>query len=367
MQGDPLYQFLANLFDSGPLCDVCGSSEVQVVSDTPGWFLVCFRLSVLCNPVVLEYCSVILTPQHKVNQKKKSCQNSAILSRSAFKRPQKTLETMANWRILFLASIASIASGLSPDHSDYESLTTSEDNKSHSLTKELLNLDLGYNVLNSEVLRKSLVASAEVTGVAASEAAEALPQASPLIQDRNFQVSGGQNTWASTSAASNNDEKFWTGGPSPFFFPDFGFGRPRQVSVSAVRPVPFRHRPTSVSGTGNPGKNRKPTPSATRPSPPAGSGSNRNRSPAPKAFVGDQHQCGTGSCEFFLFCWLSGGQIEGSCGGFLFACCLRADGGGRNSKAIAVKVSFFWTKPKKTPKNISFFQKKPYKKQFSNE
>ena len=265
---------------------------------------------------------------------------------------------MANWRILFVASIASIASGLSPDHSDYESLTTSEDNKSHSLTKELLNLDLGYNVLNSEVLRKSLVASAEVTGVAASESAEALPQASPLIQDRNFQVSGGQNTWASASAASNNDEKFWTGGPSPFFFPDFGFGRPRQVSVSAVRPVPFRHRPTSVSGTGNPGKNRKPTPSATRPSPPAGSGSNRNRSPAPKAFVGDQHQCGTGSCEFFLFCWLSGGQIEGSCGGFLFACCLRADGGGRNSKAIAVKVSFFWTKPKKTPKNISFFQKK---------
>ena len=274
---------------------------------------------------------------------------------------------MANWRILFLASIASIASGLSPDHSDYESLTTSEDNKSHSLTKELLNLDLGYNVLNSEVLRKSLVASAEVTGVAASEAAEALPQASPLIQDRNFQVSGGQNTWASTSAASNNDEKFWTGGPSPFFFPDFGFGRPRQVSVSAVRPVPFRHRPTSVSGTGNPGKNRKPTPSATRPSPPAGSGSNRNRSPAPKAFVGDQHQCGTGSCEFFLFCWLSGGQIEGSCGGFLFACCLRADGGGRNSKAIAVKVSFFWTKTKKNPKKHLLFPKKPYKKQFSNE
>ena len=71
MQGDPLYQFLANLFDSSPLCDGGGSSEVQVVYDTPGWFLVCFRLSVLCNPVVLEYCSVILTPQHKVNQKKK--------------------------------------------------------------------------------------------------------------------------------------------------------------------------------------------------------------------------------------------------------------------------------------------------------
>ena len=349
------------------MCDGGGSSEVQVVYDTPGWFLVCFSLSVLCNPVVLEYCSVILTLNTKLIKKSekkklsKPCCYSTQFSPPPgvpFKRPQKLLETMPYW-ILFLASIASIASGLSPDHSDYESLTTSEENKSsHSLTQELLNLDLGYNVLNSEVLRKSLVASAEVTGVAASEAAEALPQASPLIQNRNFQVSGGQNTWASTSSASNNDEKFWTGGPNPFFFPDFGFGRPRQVSVSAVRPVPFRHRPTStsVSGTGNPGKNRKPTPSATRPSPPAGSGSNRNRSPAPKAFVGDQHQCGTGSCEFFLFCWLSGGQIEGSCGGFLFACCLRADGGGRNSKAIAVKVSFFWTKPK-PKKTISFFQK----------
>ena len=233
--------------------------------------------------------------------------------------------------ILFLASMAS---GLSPDHSDYETIA-SEDNKSQSLTKELLNLDLGYNVLNSEVLRKSLVASSEVTGVA-SDDVEALPQAAPLIQDRNFQVGGGSSLnspW--TPAASNTDEKFWAGGPSPFFFPDFGFGRTRQVSVSAVRP-PFRHRP------------HKPEVGPRKPPRPISQPSSRNRTPAPKTFVGDQHQCGTGSCEFFLFCWLSGGQIEGSCGGFLFACCLRADGGGRNSKAIAEKVSFFWTTPQKT-------------------
>jgi hypothetical protein len=232
------------------------------------------------------------------------------------------------WTVTLIL-LASIASGLSPDHSDYESINA-DDNKSQSLTKELLNLDLGYNVLNSEVLRKSLVASAEVTG-AASDDAEALPQAAALVQDRSFQVQNGANEFGPntavnswTAASTNTDDKFWTGGPSPFFFPDFGFGRPRQVSASAVRP--FRHsRP-------------KPEVVHRKPPPP------RNRSPAPKAFVGDQHQCGTGSCEFFLFCWLSGGRIEGSCGGFLFACCLRPDGGGRNSEAIAEKVSFFWTK-----------------------
>ena len=229
------------------------------------------------------------------------------------------------WTVTLIL-LASIASGLSPDNSDYETLGAASrssqiDDKSQSLTKELLNLDLGYNVLNSEVLRKSLVASAEVTGVAASDLdVEALPQAAALVQNRNFQVGPSINTWTS---ASNNDDKFWGGGPSPFFFPDFGFTRPRQVSASAVRP--FRHQP-----------HRKPGPPRDPPPP-------RNRSPAPKAFVGDQHQCGTGSCEFFLFCWLGGGQIEGTCGGFLFACCLRADGGGRNSEAIAEKVSFFWT------------------------
>lgn len=38
---------------------------------------------------------------------------------------------------------------------------------------------------------------------------------------------------------------------------------------------------------------------------------------------GDSAQCYSGSCEFFLFCWLGGGLIEKGCGGFLFACCQR--------------------------------------------
>ncbi|XP_059472130.1 transmembrane protease serine 6 isoform X3 [Neocloeon triangulifer] len=38
---------------------------------------------------------------------------------------------------------------------------------------------------------------------------------------------------------------------------------------------------------------------------------------------GDQSLCFAGKCEFFLLCWMSGGLIEGSCGGFMFACCQR--------------------------------------------
>ncbi|KAJ9573659.1 hypothetical protein L9F63_009000, partial [Diploptera punctata] len=38
---------------------------------------------------------------------------------------------------------------------------------------------------------------------------------------------------------------------------------------------------------------------------------------------GDQSLCATGTCEFFLFCWMSAGLIEGSCGGLLYACCQR--------------------------------------------
>ena len=41
-------------------------------------------------------------------------------------------------------------------------------------------------------------------------------------------------------------------------------------------------------------------------------------------FLGDQSLCYSGTCEFFLMCWLGGGLIEGGCGGFLFACCHRS-------------------------------------------
>ena len=52
----------------------------------------------------------------------------------------------------------------------------------------------------------------------------------------------------------------------------------------------------------------------------------RRRRPSPprdKFFVGDASQCTTGSCEFFLFCMVSGGVVEGGCGGFLMSCCNR--------------------------------------------
>ncbi|KAK4316296.1 hypothetical protein Pmani_012532 [Petrolisthes manimaculis] len=40
-----------------------------------------------------------------------------------------------------------------------------------------------------------------------------------------------------------------------------------------------------------------------------------------RLFLGDPTLCYTGTCEFFLMCWLRGGLIDGGCGGFLFACC----------------------------------------------
>jgi len=69
----------------------------------------------------------------------------------------------------------------------------------------------------------------------------------------------------------------------------------------------------------------------------------RRRPPPPppthdKFFVGDQSQCSTGSCEFFLFCWLGGGVVEGGCGGFLQSCCNRPNQVG--AKTIVTQDNF---------------------------
>ncbi|KAB7507291.1 Serine proteinase stubble [Armadillidium nasatum] len=48
---------------------------------------------------------------------------------------------------------------------------------------------------------------------------------------------------------------------------------------------------------------------------------------ARRFFLGDQEMCYSGTCEFFLMCWVGGGLIEGGCGGFLFACCSRGSRG----------------------------------------
>ncbi|XP_042878415.1 uncharacterized protein LOC122257271 isoform X2 [Penaeus japonicus] len=48
-----------------------------------------------------------------------------------------------------------------------------------------------------------------------------------------------------------------------------------------------------------------------------------------RLFLGDQSLCYSGTCEFFLMCWLGGGLIDGGCGGFLFACCTRPNNRGQ--------------------------------------
>ena len=194
-------------------------------------------------------------------------------------------------------------------------------------------MDLGYNVLNNEALRRSLGFSVESLEDTASEdeviiasatgrQIESLPVPEALVTDKDFKVSNGggdnHNVWS--------DEKFWGSGPSPFFFPNI-FAPPRP-SAAVVRP--FRgHLPIQSQHPPHPLHSSHPPRQKTSPA-------------HPKFFVGDQHQCGTGSCEFVLFCWLSGGIIDGACGGFLYACCLRPDGG-RNSEVIATQVSLFWT------------------------
>ena len=195
-------------------------------------------------------------------------------------------------------------------------------------------MDLGYNVLNNEALRRSLGFSVESLEDTASEdeviiasatgrQIESLPVPEALVTDKDFKVSNGggdnHNVWS--------DEKFWGSGPSPFFFPNiFAPPRPSAAVVRPFRghlPIQSQHPPSHPLHSSHPPRQKT--------------------SPAhPKFFVGDQHQCGTGSCEFVLFCWLSGGIIDGACGGFLYACCLRPDGG-RNSEVIATQVSLFWT------------------------
>ena len=108
------------------------------------------------------------------------------------------------------------------------------------------------------------------------------------------------------------DNDFWTSGKlssgSPPGSPSWGAfgGRP----TSGLRPPSRPHQSF-----------RGPQSSPFRPS--HSSSSHRRRPPTKKLLVGDQHKCGVGQCEFFLFCWLGGGVVSGGCGGFLFACCQR--------------------------------------------
>ena len=85
------------------------------------------------------------------------------------------------------------------------------------------------------------------------------------------------------------------------------------INFSVVSEDDFRHGPSPSTWSNNERF------FFTRPQQKRG----RPSRPREKFFVGDPSQCTTGSCEFFLFCWLSGGVVEGGCGGFLMSCCNR--------------------------------------------
>ena len=170
---------------------------------------------------------------------------------------------------------------------------------SKDLTKQLLQMDLGYNVLNNEMLRKSMGVSVDTLDnldngrEEQQQRQERLPVPQHLVRDEDVFRFGGPSPDGLWS-----DEKFWGGGLPQFFGGAFGGNNQHHQQARPAAP-PQRH---------GGGKRR----------PQVGPNELKKRQ-----FVGDQHQCGSGSCEFFLFCWLSGGVVEGGCGGFVFSCCKR--------------------------------------------
>ncbi len=155
-----------------------------------------------------------------------------------------------------------------------------------SLTEELLKSDLGYGVMQNEMLRRQL--GADLRQVNASEVVAAR-------RHDDFDVDEEE---AEEAREDPESRSFWI---------DSGFfGRP-----PAWRPFPgegdVQLRPPV---RGHQQQQQHHVPAGTR------------------AFVGERDSCGAGRCEFFLFCWLGGGVVEGTCGGFMLSCCARPSGGG---------------------------------------
>ena len=119
------------------------------------------------------------------------------------------------------------------------------------------------------------------------ESYEELPTAQPLVRDSDYVRAGGPNpSWfqrGREGGRHGNVDKFFTINGNPFW--PFGFGG---------------------------GSRKKPR------APPRDSGQK-------KILVGDSGLCGTGSCEFVLFCMVGGGRFTGGCGGLLYGCCERPD------------------------------------------
>ena len=164
---------------------------------------------------------------------------------------------------------------------------------SSNLTKQLLSLDLGLHVLNDQILRENI-------GVG-------LEQPQHQSQER------------SDFFGEDDDDDFFGE------LNDDTFGEFLPSASALVSKDEYRHGPSPEAWNTNerffftlPGFRRRAPP------------------PRDKFFVGDQAQCLTGSCEFFLFCWLQGGIVEGGCGGFMMSCCNRPNKVGH--KTIVLQV-----------------------------
>ena len=170
---------------------------------------------------------------------------------------------------------------------------------SSNLTKQLLSLDLGIHVLNDQILRENI-------GVGLQE------KSSPDKSEERSDFFG-----------SNDDDDFFGE------LNDDTFGEFLPSASALVSKDDFRHGPSPDAWNTNerffftlPGFRRRAPP------------------PRDKFFVGDQSQCTTGTCEFFLFCWLQGGIVEGGCGGFMMSCCNRPNTVGHKTIVLQVGPNF---------------------------
>jgi len=182
-------------------------------------------------------------------------------------------------------------------HNTQSSHPPSNNPDSSHLTKQLLSLDLGFTVLNDQILRENI-------GVGIKNQQDKSEERSDHFFGDDEEFFGNEEYLPSASALVSKDQYQY--GPSPdswntherFFFTLPGF---------------------------------------------------RRRAPPPrdKFFVGDQSQCLTGSCEFFLFCWMQGGIVEGGCGGFMMSCCNRPNTVGHKTIVTQVGPKFgtqlIWT------------------------
>ena len=195
---------------------------------------------------------------------------------------------------------------------------------SKKLTQDLLSLDLGYNILSQEALRRSFDSGIDRIGFDYDDEPEViyeyLEDDDPTFKDEDEDYFSSSYSERLPSAHELVSDDEVNEGPSPFGFwldPGFWGGR---------------NQPTWSSFGGRP--QRRPRKPKGRP-PYVSSSQSRSR-PKKKIFgVGDQHQCETGACEFFLFCWLSGGSTKSGCGGFLFSCCERSHRSAKSDVELA--------------------------------